>query len=225
MKRDAEEWNKSVSNDAFLEFLDELFWHFYGALRQVFVIKAIHKHWEVRKLQSDGKTSDEQHLSIFRIFWSILMAVALGVFCFLMSEMTSKFIEDKIILELSREEFPIKDVPFPAITMCPQVFEKSSGQSSFAPSDEKLKIFLFLTKHLENIELFSSQWCAFAVCWSPSRLFSIHRRVSQPNSPNSMVPQKCFGQMERSVVPSVPGCADQVGILLQFQSNSAARAS
>jgi Amiloride-sensitive sodium channel len=63
------------------------------------------------------------------------MIFALGIFSFLMTEMTSKFFEDKIILELSREEVAIKEVPFPAITICPQIFEKTSFDALFIPSD------------------------------------------------------------------------------------------
>jgi Amiloride-sensitive sodium channel len=52
------------------------------------------------------------------------------MFSYLIFETTTKFLEGKIILELSREELHISGVPFPAVTVCPQVFfEKNLPQT------------------------------------------------------------------------------------------------
>ena len=73
------------------------------------------------------------------------MAVASSMFCYLMVETTLKFVEDKIVLELSSEEVPISSIPFPAVTICPQVYHEEDfsmfGRKFYAPSDEKLDNF------------------------------------------------------------------------------------
>jgi Amiloride-sensitive sodium channel len=73
------------------------------------------------------------------------MAVASSMFCYLMLEMTLKFVEDKIVLELSREEISISKIPFPAVTFCPQVYHEKNftifGRNFYAPSDEKFDNF------------------------------------------------------------------------------------
>jgi Amiloride-sensitive sodium channel len=71
------------------------------------------------------------------------MAVASSMFCYLMVETTLKFVEEKIVLELSSEEIPISAIPFPAVTICPQVHHEEDifGRKFYAPSDEKLDNF------------------------------------------------------------------------------------
>jgi Amiloride-sensitive sodium channel len=57
-----------------------------------------------------------------------------------MVETTLKFLEDKIVIELSREEVPISSIPFPAVTICPEVEldEKFQSFNNVAdPSDDK----------------------------------------------------------------------------------------
>lgn len=84
-----------------------------------------------------------------RIFWISLMCLAFGAFCHLLVETTEKFLSDKIILQLSKDEVSIKDIPFPAMTICPQIFEVSSfskfDRQSFIPSNSKWVYFTFNT--------------------------------------------------------------------------------
>jgi Amiloride-sensitive sodium channel len=49
------------------------------------------------------------------------MASMFVAFVFMTVKVTSKFLEGKIVLELSRNEVSIKDIPFPAVTICPQI--------------------------------------------------------------------------------------------------------
>lgn len=60
--------------------------------------------------------------SFCRIFWVLSMLIAFVMFCFLIVETTNKFTADKIVLDISRKEVPIADIPFPAITVCTQSF-------------------------------------------------------------------------------------------------------
>jgi Amiloride-sensitive sodium channel len=53
-----------------------------------------------------------------------LMLIALTLFGVLMFETTTKFNASKIVLQLSTEEVPVGDIPFPAVTICPQIFYK-----------------------------------------------------------------------------------------------------
>lgn len=58
------------------------------------------------------------------------------MFCFLVYKTTSKFMSEKIIIELSKHEHPIEEVPFPAFTICPEVFI-APDNFTFALSDGK----------------------------------------------------------------------------------------
>lgn len=49
------------------------------------------------------------------------MASMFVAFVFMTEKVTSKFLEGKIVLELSRNEVSIKDIPFPAVKICPQI--------------------------------------------------------------------------------------------------------
>lgn len=50
----------------------------------------------------------------------------------------SDFFSDKIILELSNEGVSIETIPFPAITICPQIFHDNAvTEQPFMPSDER----------------------------------------------------------------------------------------
>jgi Amiloride-sensitive sodium channel len=68
------------------------------------------------------------------------MLSAFLVFCFLISITTSKFLEDKIVLQLSSDEVSIKDIPFPAVTICPEFSLETQippfDANSFLPSDD-----------------------------------------------------------------------------------------
>jgi Amiloride-sensitive sodium channel len=40
---------------------------------------------------------------------------------YLLNVTINEFLEGKIILELSRNEVSVADIPFPAVTICPQI--------------------------------------------------------------------------------------------------------
>jgi flagellar biosynthesis regulator FlbT len=69
------------------------------------------------------------------------MTLASAMFGYLMLEMTVKFLEEKIVLQLSSEEVPIRNIPFPAVTICPEVVLDENFHSFdrklYSPSDEK----------------------------------------------------------------------------------------
>jgi hypothetical protein len=69
------------------------------------------------------------------------MTLAFVMFGYLMFEITVKFLEEKIVLQLSSEEVPIKNIPFPAVTICPEVVLDKSfhgfDRKLYSPSDEK----------------------------------------------------------------------------------------
>lgn len=69
------------------------------------------------------------------------MLLAILIFCLLLVKTTNKFIADKIVLELSKEETSISVVPFPAFTVCPEVFHENylpNFEKEFnVPSDDK----------------------------------------------------------------------------------------
>jgi Amiloride-sensitive sodium channel len=53
-----------------------------------------------------------------------LMLLALTLFGVLMLKTTRKFNKNKIVLQLSTEAVRVGDIPFPAVTICPQIFYK-----------------------------------------------------------------------------------------------------
>lgn len=77
----------------------------------------------------------------FRAFWMLLMGFTLGAFCVLMFKTTSKFHDDKIILDLSSHEVSVGEIPFPAVTVCPQILNARKhlniDKSVFNPSDHE----------------------------------------------------------------------------------------
>jgi hypothetical protein len=70
-----------------------------------------------------------------------LMLLALTLFGVLMFETTTKFTASKIVLQLSTEEVPVGDIPFPAVTICPQIFNEHDlrlfNPTLNPPSDDK----------------------------------------------------------------------------------------
>lgn len=73
------------------------------------------------------------------------MTVGLGIFSYLTFETTSKYFSNKIVLRLSEAEVSISEIPFPAVTMCPQVFDehlsKLFQRGNYTPTDEKFEEF------------------------------------------------------------------------------------
>jgi Amiloride-sensitive sodium channel len=71
----------------------------------------------------------------------LLMLLALTLFGVLMFKTTSKFNASKIVLQLSTEEVPVGDIPFPAVTICPEIFYKddlkSFDRTLSPPQDDK----------------------------------------------------------------------------------------
>jgi hypothetical protein len=62
------------------------------------------------------------------------MALSLFTFIALMSQTTSKFFSNQMVIKLAKRQYPVKDVPFPAVTFCPDYvipieFYKSHGKS------------------------------------------------------------------------------------------------
>jgi Amiloride-sensitive sodium channel len=68
------------------------------------------------------------------------MFLAFLLFCVLISITTSKFLEGKIVLKLGADEVSVKDIPFPAVTICPEISLKSQippfDKNRFLPSDD-----------------------------------------------------------------------------------------
>jgi Amiloride-sensitive sodium channel len=69
------------------------------------------------------------------------MATGVGMFFYLATETTTKFLSNKIVLRLSEKEVLIRDIPFPAVTMCPQIFNENFlshfDRKTYTSSDEK----------------------------------------------------------------------------------------
>lgn len=54
-----------------------------------------------------------------KIFWIIFLGLSICACCYMISEIYEKWIDSPVIISLSEKFTPIKDVPFPAITICP----------------------------------------------------------------------------------------------------------
>jgi Amiloride-sensitive sodium channel len=79
--------------------------------------------------------------SFSRFFWGFAMILMFFVFGLLVYETVTKYTSEKVMLELAREETSIREVPFPAVTMCPEVFYRdallSHGKNSYIPVDDR----------------------------------------------------------------------------------------
>jgi Amiloride-sensitive sodium channel len=42
------------------------------------------------------------------------------MFCYLMFEITEKFITNQIVTKLSKQQYSVGVIPFPAVTVCPE---------------------------------------------------------------------------------------------------------
>jgi Amiloride-sensitive sodium channel len=97
--------------------------------------------FEDREVLSASLHSLRLNKFIFRVFWMLLMVLSFSIFCFLFFKTTNKFMEDKVIIDLSRVEIPIGDIPFPAVTLCPDVSInekfKTFDLELFDPEDDK----------------------------------------------------------------------------------------
>jgi Amiloride-sensitive sodium channel len=73
--------------------------------------------------------------------WMVFMLLAFFILCFLTFETTSKFLDEKIVLQLSSREVSISEIPFPAVTICPQFINKNLFQQAdldlFDPLNDK----------------------------------------------------------------------------------------
>lgn len=56
-----------------------------------------------------------------RIFWILCIVVALITSFFLINEVIEKFLEHKIAIKISEKQKSVEEIPFPAISICPEL--------------------------------------------------------------------------------------------------------
>lgn len=81
--------------------------------------------------------------TIFRVFWFVAFLIATYFLCWLMFQVTETFVSDNIVIEFSNTELSVGEVPFPAITICPEVFHKDLLEMF----DEEIAFFLQNASH------------------------------------------------------------------------------
>lgn len=61
-----------------------------------------------------------------RIFWACSIIASSAIFLSLIFQTTEKLLVDQTIVEIADKEVPVSDVPFPAVTVCPEseIFKK-----------------------------------------------------------------------------------------------------
>jgi Amiloride-sensitive sodium channel len=55
--------------------------------------------------------------------WVFVMILATILFYFLIAETTEKFLSDHIVIKLFEKRLAIGEIPFPAVTLCPEVID------------------------------------------------------------------------------------------------------
>lgn len=78
---------------------------------------------------------------IERIFWCVCILLTVVISIFLINQAIGKFLERKIGIKLSDERHGVVNVPFPAITICPEVLFNESFLESFLQKDQFLSRF------------------------------------------------------------------------------------
>lgn len=65
----------------------------------------------------------------FRTFWSCLLLVSAAIFFFLIFQTAGKFLAKKTVVKIADKEMAIGDIPFPAVTICPDslIYKAISG--------------------------------------------------------------------------------------------------
>jgi Amiloride-sensitive sodium channel len=63
--------------------------------------------------------------SFSRTFWILALILSSTMFCLLMHETTEKFVSEQIVIRLSENRLSVDEVPFPAVTLCPEVVDLS----------------------------------------------------------------------------------------------------
>lgn len=58
---------------------------------------------------------------IFRIFWIFSLCVSSLTFILLISKTTEKFLTNQIVIKLSKQQYSVGNIPFPAVSICPDV--------------------------------------------------------------------------------------------------------
>lgn len=70
--------------------------------------------------------SDRQNSFILKCFWSIWTLVSFLICVILLSNVLSRWSDDPLIVSLTDKPEPIWEIPFPAITICPETKTKTS---------------------------------------------------------------------------------------------------
>jgi hypothetical protein len=72
------------------------------------------------KFQSTTTQLSRNEFSTFRMFWIVILLFALLIFVFLISTTTEKHLTTQIVMKPSKTQMSVGEIPFPAVTFCPE---------------------------------------------------------------------------------------------------------
>lgn len=119
-------WAEEIKKFTTIKCFSQKFWNFWTC--RPFMAWSISQSSEPGNQKSlKGFFFNLKHaissLKYFRIFWIFSLTLAAILFFVMIQQTTSKFFSEKIIIELSKVEHSIVDVPFPAVTVCPELLD------------------------------------------------------------------------------------------------------
>jgi hypothetical protein len=92
------------------------------------------KNWQKSNISRQDKDLEFILFLLFRVFWISVIFFSIFLFVSLIYKTTSKFFLDQMVIKLSEKQHSVEDIPFPAVTLCPDVvipskFFKSSKEA------------------------------------------------------------------------------------------------
>lgn len=72
------------------------------------------------------------------------MLVSSIIFTFLVADITDKFLSDTTLIEVSKKEHFVGEIPFPAVTVCPDVkipedfYNRVKSQTNFTSNEQDI---------------------------------------------------------------------------------------
>lgn len=93
---------------------------------QVTVLSAYEPFVATSTIHGLRHISDRQNGFISKCFWSIWVLFSFLICVILLSNVLSRWSDDPLIVSLTDKPEPVWEIPFPAVTICPETKTKTS---------------------------------------------------------------------------------------------------
>lgn len=90
-----------------------------------------------------------------RLFWKGFLLTVSCLFALLCYDVVEKFLSDQTLIRMSKRQYKVNEIPFPAITFCPDLLVMGHNISPALELHEMLGNRVILEKFLDNMRMHS----------------------------------------------------------------------